>query len=127
MCMALKVKLYTMQEVGVLLLSAGFTGENAVTALAVIWAESGGNGWAVNVNSLPGRPADGSLDLGICQFNTYWWPAQKANDLMKAEYSIPLFYRASKYGTYFGYWAAFVYGYHLKFMDFARAALFPVV
>lgn len=125
--MALRTKLYTMQEVGALLLSAGFIGENAVTALAVLWAESGGNAWAVNVNSAPGKPTDGSLDLGIAQFNTYWWPWQRANDLMKIEHSIPLFYRASKNGTYFGYWNAYVNKYHLKFMDYARAALFPAV
>lgn len=116
-----------MQEVATLLLSAGFVGESAVTALAVIWAESGGNAWAVNINSAPGKPTDGSMDLGLCQFNTYWWPYQRANDLMKAEYSIPLMYRASRQGTAFYYWAAFVYGYHVKFMDYARAALFPVV
>lgn len=118
--MALATKLLTMQEVAQLVKAAGFSGENGVTAIAVIWAESGGNAWAVHVNNSPGKLTDGSLDLGLAQFNTYWLPLQRVGNLMTPEYSVNLMFSLSK-GINFGFWSAFVHGYHLKYMDYARA------
>lgn len=118
----LKTKLYSMEEVAVLCYDAGFTGEGLVIALSIIWAESGGNAWAVNINSTPGKPTDGSLDLGIAQFNTYWWLYQKANDLMHPEFAIPLMFRVTK-GSKFIYWSSYVHGTYKVFLDYARAVV----
>lgn len=46
----------------------GFQGEDAVTAVAVALAESGGHTNARHVN------ADGSTDYGVWQINAKWWP-----------------------------------------------------
>lgn len=121
--MTLKTFPHSMDEVAILAHNAGFRSDGLITSIAVIWAESGGNAWAVNINSNPGKPTHGSMDLGLAQFNTYWWPAQKANDLMKPEYNVNLMFKASRNGTYFGYWSAFVYGYHKKYISFAQEAV----
>jgi Lysozyme like domain len=71
----MKSNYITMTAAAYPVLRAGFTGESAITALAVCWAESGGNTLAVNINvSNPLSPSYRSLDLGLCQFNTYWNP-----------------------------------------------------
>jgi hypothetical protein len=118
--MALKTKFLPMQEIAGYVKNSGFQGENAAIAIAVIWAESGGNAWAVNVNSAPGKPYDGSLDLGICQWNTYWFPTVTPAKAFNPQYSTDLMFLASK-GVNFNYWNAFVNGYHKKYMDYARA------
>lgn len=64
-----------MEEVAAVCLAAGMRAWPAVTAVAIAWAESGGNAYAVNVNDAnPQSEAYLSLDLGIWQTNTYWHP-----------------------------------------------------
>jgi hypothetical protein len=118
--MALKTKLYSMHEVRDFCKAAGFSGDNLAIAIAVIWAESGGNAWAVNINSTPGKPTDGSIDLGICQWNSYWWPLITPAKAMDPQFAIKKFYEVSK-GTNFSYWNAFVSGAHKKFLSYAQA------
>lgn len=120
--MALNTKLLSMDEVGRLLLAAGFTRPNAVIGLSVIWAESGGNAWAVNVNSSPGKATDGSIDLGLCQFNSYWFPLITPAKAFDPPTAVQKFFDVSK-GTNFGYWNAFVNQYHVKFLPWAQATI----
>ena len=118
--MALKTKFLPMMEIAEYIKNAGFTGENAGIAIAVIWAESGGNAWAVNINSAPSKPTDGSLDLGLCQWNTYWFSNVKPHQAFDPQYSCNLMFLASK-GSNFMYWNAFVNKYHVKYLAYGYA------
>lgn len=117
--MTLKTLPYSMDEIAVLVRDAGFTGDNAVIAIAVIWAESGGNAWAVNINSTPGKTY-GSIDLGLVQWNSYWWPYITPAKAMDPVFAVKKFFEVTK-GTNFLYWNAYVNKSYLRFMDYARA------
>lgn len=78
-------------DVAKLVYAAGWRGWACVTAVQVAWAESGLDPHAVNVVDVPVRP-DGSpnpafpsLDLGLFQINTYWWPALSVRDALTPE------------------------------------------
>jgi hypothetical protein len=78
----------TPNDVGKLAVAAGWKGWQVVTAIAVAKAESGHNGYAINVVGTELR-ADGtpnlayrSLDVGLWQVNTYWWPSATIKDLL---------------------------------------------
>ena len=119
--MPLATKQLSMSEVAQLCHTAGFRDANLLTSIAVIWAESRGNAWAININgSNPLSRAYGSIDIGLCQWNTYWWSIHKANDLMKPEYSVNLMFRVTK-GQNFQYWNAWLYGHHKQFLPYAEA------
>ena len=120
--MALNKYQLSMDEVALLSYNAGFRATNLVTAIAVVWAESGGNAWAININSSPGKPTHGSIDIGLAQFNTYWWSTHKANDLMKPDYSMALMFKASR-GNNFSFWSAFVHGMHRPYIPYAEAVV----
>lgn len=69
----MKTKYITMVETVVMLRNAGVFGWRIVVLGSVIWAESAGNAYAVNINDKdPNSPAYLSMDLGLCQINTYW-------------------------------------------------------
>ncbi len=71
----MRQKLITMEEAGRHLIDAGFTGWRVPTFIAIGWAESGGNAWAVNlvVKDDPLVVSHLSMDLGWLQLNNYWW------------------------------------------------------
>ncbi len=84
---------HTFPEVAKLAVAAGWSGWQVVTATAVARAESGLDGYAVGVVGSPTRP-DGtpnpayrSLDVGLWQINTYWWPSHKLSDLLDPIYN----------------------------------------
>ena len=55
--------------------NALFTGYQVVNMTAIALAESGGDTHAVNVvDKNPAAASYRSLDLGLWQINTYWWP-----------------------------------------------------
>lgn len=69
----MKTKQLTMSEVVGHLRNAGVTGWRLVTLGSIIWAESRGDAYAININDQdPTSEAYLSLDLGLCQINTYW-------------------------------------------------------
>jgi|JI9StandDraft_1071089.scaffolds.fasta_scaffold01073_12 hypothetical protein len=119
--MALPVKFLPMIDVAEMVHRAGFRGERAVTALAVIWAESGGNQVAVNINvANPESKAYLSLDLGICQWNTYWHPRFKFPRHFDPLDSIKYMFYKSDRGRSFSLWMAYTAGAHEKFLPYAR-------
>ena len=66
-----------MEDVAARIISNGLTGRQAVALLATIWGESGGNAFAINgpiVKLDETDPAHLSLDRGIAQWNSGWWP-----------------------------------------------------
>lgn len=110
-----------MADVAEMVWTAGFRGDRAVTALAVVWAESGGNQYAVNINaSNPTSKAYQSMDLGICQWNTYWHPRFKIPRHFDPLDSLKYMFYKSDRGRNFNMWMAFFTGAHEKFIPFAR-------
>jgi hypothetical protein len=53
-------------------LTAGFTPGQAVLAVAVALAESGGDAHCASVNHIPGSSYDGTVDRGLWQINSKW-------------------------------------------------------
>ena len=77
----MKVKPYSMEAVARICLDAGLSPWQSVTAVAVAWAESGGNAYAVGINDgNPDNVAYLSADLGMWQTNTYWHPDIAASE-----------------------------------------------
>lgn len=75
--MALKPRPLTMHEVGAIVVDKGLTGRTAVAVLATIWGESSGDAHAVNgpiVKDDPEHIAHLSLDRGLAQWNSGYWP-----------------------------------------------------
>ena len=99
--MPLKSKFLSMEEVAKIVLDAGATGDLAVTVLAVIWGESGGNVYAVNgpiETDSPDDPAYLSLDRGLAQWNSGWWPV-KDKDAFDPNTAVKLMVDHVKNGT----------------------------
>lgn len=75
-------------DVAKVAVAAGWKGWQVVTATAIAKAESGHNAYAINVvgNELrvdgTSNPAYRSLDVGLWQVNTYWWPSATVKDLL---------------------------------------------
>lgn len=82
----------TYADVAALALGAGWKGWQVVTATAVAKAESNHDGYAVGVVGAEMRttpagteeanPAFRSLDVGLFQINTYWWPTVTVADML---------------------------------------------
>lgn len=113
------------------------TGWRVVTGLAILKAESNLNAYAVNLITSEFRadgkpnPAFLSLDLGIAQWNTYWWPAPIAERLnwklsvaeVRRQYTERF---AAATGTYservteaWSLWVAYTSGAHEKHLPWA--------
>lgn len=52
----------------------GQLGWKHVHFIATMWAESGGLEWVRPIVWNPGSAAHLSIDRGICQLNSHWWP-----------------------------------------------------
>jgi hypothetical protein len=64
----------TATEIAQLAADAGFQTWQVVRMTSICLAESAGNAYAVNVVHNPTSPAHRSLDIGLWQINTHWWP-----------------------------------------------------
>jgi hypothetical protein len=119
----MKTNFVPMSEIAPLIVRAGFTGVDAITALAVCWAESGGNTLAVNINvANPLSPSFRSMDLGLCQFNTYWNPKFPIADMFDPGKSVERMWQLhSHYG--FRLWTVFHTGTYQRWIDSARNSL----
>jgi hypothetical protein len=125
--MTLKTMFLPMEDVARMVVKAGFRQERAVTALAVVWAESGGNQVAVNINtSNPDSKAYLSMDLGICQWNTYWHPRFRIPRHFDPLSSLKYMFYKSDRGRNFSLWMAYTSGAHEKFIPFARQTLINI-
>lgn len=106
--MAIQMNMLADETIARMLLDAGFTGESAVVAFAIIIAESGGNAWAINLNTHdPDSDSYLSLDKGICQWNDYWWDIAKGPEAFDPEVSIRKMFEVSKQGTDYSAWNAY--------------------
>ena len=90
---------------------AGFTRPSIVTAVAVAFAESGGDAANVTTGNYPGR------DRGLWQINSYWHP-----DVTDAQAFDPLgnaiaAFKISNQGTNFKAWVAYTNGSYKAFVD----------
>lgn len=119
----MKTKFIDMDQIAKLVLDAGFTGEAAAIAVAIIWVESRGNVYAININDMPTSKAYLSMDVGLCQFNTYWHPDFPVSSALDPKKSVERMYALSKGGTRFHFWMAYTGKYYLKYMEFARACI----
>jgi hypothetical protein len=118
--MAVATNYLQMETVAQMLLDVGFTGDAAVVALAIIWGESGGNAWALNLNTHdPDSPSYLSLDRGLVQWNDYWWPDFRTVDAMDPSKAVKKMFEVSN-GTDFSPWN--VYESH-RFVRFVPDAI----
>ena len=106
--MGLRSKFVPDSDIARLLVDAGFRGESAIVAFCIVIAESGGDTWAINMNThAPEADTYLSLDKGLVQFNDYWWPIAQSSDAFVPELAIAEFFVASKEGTDFQPWVAY--------------------
>jgi Lysozyme like domain len=112
----------TMQTLAPMVRTAGFDGEPAAEALAISWAESGGNVWAIALNTTPGLKSTMSLDLGLCQYNTYWNPHMTTAQAFDPQWSLN---RMHDLHAHYGYrlWTVYNNGRYLTHLNKARTAL----
>lgn len=127
----MKSKLFSMQEIAALVLAHGLTPWQAVTAVAVGWAESGGNGYAININDAnPASKAYLSLDLGVWQTNTFWHPEVSIWAALDPATQLPFVLNIARKTGPYGYvyyvwtaWATYNAGAHSKFISDAVRAV----
>lgn len=130
--MAAKVKLYTMADVAALCLNTGIGGWPTISAVAIAWAESGGNAYATNINDGdPTSVAYLSIDLGMWQTNSYWHPEVKPREAFDPELQFPHVLRIAQRRTgQYGYisynwtaWSTYNAGTYKKFITPAYNAV----
>lgn len=127
----MKVKPYTMEAVARICLDAELTAWQAVTAVAVAWAESGGNAYAVGINDArPDNVAYLSVDLGMWQTNSYWHPDIAPPEAFDPVRQIEHVKRISRKVGRWGFvsydwslWNAYKAGMHTKFLSAAVVAV----
>lgn len=119
-----------MGEVAAICLAAGLPAWPAVTAVAVGWAESGGNAYAIGINDQSIGGAHLSLDLGLWQTNTFWHPeiaiAEALDPAAQVVHVERIARRPSQSGwvTYgWSAWNTYKVGAHLRFLSAARVAV----
>lgn len=107
-----------------LALSAGFTGESAITATAIALAESGGRPDAIgDINN----PVPGASSVGLWQINfhpdwnkvTYRDPKANLNPLHNAQSAFTI----SNHGANFKPWTTYTQGIYKRFLATVRAAI----
>jgi hypothetical protein len=106
--------------------AAGFQRQQAITAVSVAIAESGGNPNAVCYNTGHGcstRPTGLSYDRGYFQFNSSSHPEVSTACAKNLLCSAQAAYRVSRKGFKWGAWATYNHGSHLKFLGRAIAAV----
>lgn len=113
-----------------IVVKAGFSGEAAITATAIVLAESGGRPNAIgDINN----PGPGAKSVGLFQINylpsrdskaSWRDPVANLDPLTNARNA----YRISNHGTNFRPWTTFVAGIYKRFLATVRAAVpAPVV
>lgn len=89
-----------MSDVAQLAVNAGFRNWYVVTITSMLWVESRGNIWAINLNAQnPESPAYLSLDLGLCQFNTFWNPLMTSQQAFDPVWSLATMFAITRAGT----------------------------
>lgn len=130
--MSLPSHYLTMQEVTNLVVEAGFRYWYVVTVTSMLWVESRGNVWAVGLNATnPSSPAYLSLDLGLCQWNTYYHPEITPGQAFSPLWSLAKMYNLTSGGVKnLGLWASYTSGAYRTYASdaycCARAAGVPI-
>ena len=110
-----------MQEVARIVVFQGARNQRAAEIVATCWAESGGNTLAINLNTHnKASKAYLSLDLGLCQWNTYWHLSGAFSIAMMFDPAVSL-RRMIDHSDRFGLtpWNAYKNGLHTQYMPFA--------
>lgn len=96
----MQTRFIPMQEIAQLVVNAGFVGWYVVTITSMLWVESRGNVWAVNLNSSNlDSPAYLSLDLGLVQWNTYFNPDMTTQQAFDPVWSLARMFVKTNQGT----------------------------
>lgn len=126
----METKFVAMRDLAGICLAAGLPASIAVIAVAVAWAESRGNLYAVNINENPGFASHLSTDLGAWQTNTFWHPEITSREAFDPERQIIHVIRMAKKTGIYGYvsynwsaWNSYVNGYHKQFISLAEIAV----
>lgn len=123
----MKIKPWSMADLGRALLDAGAPAWPAVTGVAVAWAESGGNAYAVGINDYdPTLASYLSLDLGAWQTNTHWHPeisTAEALDPARQAVHVVRLARRSQWLYVWSAWNTYNAGLHVKWLPAARVAV----
>lgn len=108
-------------------LAAGMPGWPAVTAVAIAWAESGGNAYAVNINDYnPALLSFLSLDLGAWQTNTHWHPEISIRDALNPRTQAVHVVRIARRSDWLYDWTAwntYIANKHVMHLPAARQAV----
>lgn len=124
----MKTQPWSMVRLAHCCLDAGMPGWPAVTAVAIAFAESGGNAYAVNINDYdPTLPSFLSLDLGAWQTNTHWHPEITTSEALNPEAQAFHVKRIASPGGAWQYrwtaWNTFNAGAHTRFVGMARQSV----
>lgn len=120
--MAIDANILSDLEIAQIAWDVGFRGNAAIIAISVSLGESGGNAWAINLNSYdPESVSYLSLDKGLCQFNDYWYRDFAGGaDAFDPVKSMAKMFEVSKGGLDFTPWNVYV---QHKFVHFVERAL----
>lgn len=125
----------TMLQAGEALIEAGFTGWRVPTFIAIGWAESGGDTYALNLNVKPDKIDHLSLDIGLWQINDYWWPkyaravttdlfasAKAVHSMVGGDVGVIKAATSGKQIGGYWYWNTYKVGAHIPFLHDAVVA-----
>ena len=100
----------TPEEIAQKAYDAGFRGQGLATIVAIALHESGGHEGVIVQNT--SGPAPGSLDRGLLQFNSFYWPQISTSCATNADCALKFAYKATNGGTNFSPWQwDFAHGY----------------
>lgn len=100
-----------------------------ITGAAVLWCESWGSPRAIGkVIWKPGQPDHLSIDLGLFQLNSYWWPGRPRPEVcfdpFKAyELVWPVLTRNKTWSYDWTPWICYTGGYYKSHLNFARQGM----
>ena len=100
----------TPEEIAQKAYNAGFRGQGLATVVAIALHESGGHEGVIVQNT--SGPAPGSLDRGLLQFNSFYWPQISTSCATNADCALKFAYKATNGGMNFSPWQwDFTHGY----------------
>lgn len=120
----MKQHLISIDEVARLVLGAGFKGWRVAVIVAIVWAESGGDVYAIGINDHdPLSVSYLSLDRGLCQWNSYWQPHMTNPKCFTPEVTLAEMCKMTVGGFQsLALWNAFKSGAYLKHLPAANVA-----
>lgn len=115
-----------MNEVASIMIEVGFSAKlwRSVECLAVIWAESGGDAYSININDYdPNLASYLSIDVGLCQWNSFWQKSISIQDALDPTKALKLMCdKTAAWTVNKTLWNAYNNGSYQKFLHDARAS-----